>query len=905
MKLPVTLVLFSAAALSLAQSGLWVEVPSSRAPGDIRSATDNAVRRFGKNVAALTELPRQRLTAAGRYDDRVPFSLPTTVHLVSHGRVLRPQPHDPGDDLVLAFDSSGAQAFPPAYQDLLQSVFDTAKTTLNVIFAKPANGGTVLVKNFDATIGDRDAVAGGYFLPDNGSGQPEIRFPVYVSAEAAAVNFIHCLLLAYTGPDTFGFDAFQEGFVRAATMKVARTPAAIPPGLDPDLVNAVLENTYDVGPFYDWYNQRALGGHTFIAPNLKNVPLPPGGSLGGIYLLRYQMAGTAWQKLLTENPGYLAEFNRRYYLNPGAGNNVAQLALIGQAALDTVKGAANSKVEGYSFADWLSRQYILETADTLGKKVLVQPTPINNGLGGSDFGVFDVSATYFETQAGGNELLLSGLAYPMFWDQFFNRIFPSSQEDQMPIAAAFGSVAPNLPDINGGQIYRCTVDIPVGDRLARAYLPAGAIATAANPDPNNFYGTLIGLTPGAGASLRVRVTAGSKVVAETSVVNGAYGAKITDAAYTGYARLKLDILQSVGSTLTLLSTRFVNKGPGDLAVDFRAGGDGAYTLPGGLLKGIQMIGFPIDPWVSAAEDLLGLQTNQLQIARYNPNKVAYEFYPDSGPIVGGNGYFVRMETPTAITIKGRLHPKTPIAVALKPGWNLITCPIMEDTPIARVQVIKAALSPSTFSEALGVDIGTDFFSFLRGSADQFSGAPEGGTMVKAVQFEPGKAYYVRVLAPEGISLLFSPSNFAGKPGKPFVQTGWRMRARMDTGPTRTEVVLGQSNTATHSFDRKEDGALPPLASSGIQMMVESSAKFYRDVRRVNTGETFTIRMDGLTVGKYYNVYFADTLGTSPSFLLRDPANHLTWPDLRAPCGYSFIARASTHRIMIDVFGGSN
>jgi hypothetical protein len=37
----------------------------------------------------------------------------------------------------------------------------------------------------------------------------------------------------------------------------------------------VLENLYDTGTWYDWFNQRALGGPIFIAPNLRDVPLPP------------------------------------------------------------------------------------------------------------------------------------------------------------------------------------------------------------------------------------------------------------------------------------------------------------------------------------------------------------------------------------------------------------------------------------------------------------------------------------------------------------------------------------------------------------------------------------------------------------------------------------------------------
>ena len=77
-----------------------------------------------------------------------------------------------------------------------------------------------------------DAVVGGFYLDDNGSGEREIRFPVYAAPEAAAVNFVHCLLLAYLGSKDYGFDAFSEGLVRASTMRIARTAGALPASLD-------------------------------------------------------------------------------------------------------------------------------------------------------------------------------------------------------------------------------------------------------------------------------------------------------------------------------------------------------------------------------------------------------------------------------------------------------------------------------------------------------------------------------------------------------------------------------------------------------------------------------------------------------------------------------------------------
>lgn len=895
-----------AGVVAQAQSGLRVDLDHTRAPGDQALQVDAAVRQFGRNLTVMTRKPRAGLVRAGRYDRNLPFSMPLTVHLASRGRVLAPRSREPGD-ISLVFDATGNRAFPADYRIFLQSVFDVAKPTLDIVFGQASSAGPVLVKNFDADIGDREAVIGGYFMPNNGSGQPEIRFPVYASNEAAAVNFVHCLLLAYVGPNAYGFDAFQEGIVRAATMKVCRTAGALPVALDGALVEGVIDNTYDVGSFYDWYNQRALSGPQFIASNLREDPLPPGGSLGGVYLLRYQMAGSAWQKLITENAGFIAEFNRRYYASPGSGSNIAQLVAIGQAALDTVKGLANATVEGLSFAEWFRRQHILDTYPTRGRRLLVQPVPITGGLGGSDFGVYDVSATYFLSQPGNNESLLSATAYPIFWDQDFNRVFPGPQEDVMPIAGAYGSVTPNLPNLYGGQSYRATIDIPVADQIARAYVPVGSIATATNPVPNNFYGTVSGLNLPQGSTARVRATINSTQVANALVTRGAFGQRISLAAFQGYVRLRVEVVRITGATETVLLTRFVNKGPGEFALDLRIGGDTTYTVPGGLLKGIQMIGLPLDPYRSSAGELLNLPENQVQLARYDSTTVTYDLYPNTGAVTQGAGYFLRMNAAQpAFTVAGRTHPLTPVVVKLRPGWNLISNPLGENVPLSRVFVVKTTFSPERFADARGVDLGTEFFGFVRGSNDPHSGAPETGTMVAASAFEATKAYFVRVLAPEGVNLVFFPSVMSSRPTPPAAPVpppapvSWQIRAWIQG--TKSYAFIGQSSSATAALDNREDAPMAPR-TAGLQMTVDGSVPMYRDMRRLNVPSMYRLRMEGLTKGLTYRLQLDPFKGTAPPLIVFDRGNGRMW-FMSAPAVHTFTANSSTQLLEIHVHGGT-
>jgi len=499
--LRIVLPLFVLSAVTGAWSSeLRVEIGSSRAREESMARAEGAVRLFAKNAARLTARSRSAQRAV------TPFSLPARVVLTRNGAPLGSNSgRGRGADLSLVFDTTGPRTFPAAYRTLLQDAFQRAKPALDALFGTPSVGGNVRVANFEADIGERDAVAGGFYVPNNGTGEQEIRFPIYadqfgIKAEVTAVNFLHCLLLAYLGPRAYPWDAFTEGLVRAATMKIARTPSAMLGTLDPDAIEGVLLSTYDIDASYDWNNQRALGGATFIAPNLKNQPLPIGGSTGGIYLLRYQMAGTAWQKVLVEYPQFAAEFNARYYANPNGFQTRSSLIGLGQTVISQFAGP-DATIEGLPFADWFRRQGILETRTVPGLKLQVQTFPIIDGLGGSDFGVFGVQAHAFTTDAAGNENLLAGTSYPIFWTPEFFRIFTSAQEDRMDYQAGYGSVAPNFPgSLFNNDPYRVAVDIPFQDQIARCYLPAGSIATASNPIPKNFYGTIAGSPGGTGVS---------------------------------------------------------------------------------------------------------------------------------------------------------------------------------------------------------------------------------------------------------------------------------------------------------------------------------------------------------------------------------------------------------------------
>lgn len=859
-----------------------IDANQPRTTGTLSQQIEHEAKRFNRTFANLSKPHRKR--------SQVQISMPVTV--VVRGKET---PYA-GGTFSLQFDATGSRSFPAEYRDLLQSVCDSASSTMAAVFGQPFNPTTVNVKNYDADIQDRYAVSGGIYVVSGGT--REIRFPVYASPEAAAVNFVHCLLLAFQGDRQWPTDALQEGLVRAAVMRVVRTPGAMPNTLDSGLLEDVLQSTYDIGATYDWVNQPGLSAVKFIAPNLRDPELPAGGSVGGPYLLRYQMSGSAWQKALAENAGFIAELNRRFYLNPAIASGAAFLTA-GQASIDTVTGTSGALIEGQTFAEWYRRQFVLQSRDTLGPKLIVQPVPLPPEASTTDFGVFDVVAHYFETQTGGNEVLSSGTCYPIFWDNNFNRLFPSAQEDRMDIAGAYGSVTPNFPDLNGGVPYRTTIDLPVGDRIARTYVPAGGVASAANLDGNSFYGTVIGLSLGTGETARIRVTVGSNVFDNCPVRDGAFGAQITSNAFLGYARVRVEVVKRVGSTDVVAFTRLVNKGPGALGLDIRVGGDLNFAPSGGLTKGVSLLGFPVETYSTDLAEALGVNPNTLLAARYNTARARYDLYPDAGPVRTGNAFYLRLNANNVgFFTPGRYHPGTPTAVALRPGWNLIASPLPANVTLSRIRVVRGADFPKFYVDAVGIEIGTDVFGFVPGPNDTVTGAPETGTMAPVTTFEPGKGYYVRCLAPEGVTLLFEPATPSTRESRTSTTAhldGWEVVGTLKGVGGMAKIVIGATTGATRGFNARFDSAVPPRLVGGLQMV--SSGNLFRDVRDRFTKETWTLKLQGLKPGKSYMLSFGRTRGPIEALSVYDPMIRRTTKVL-VPSLYRFTASSSTRTLTV-------
>lgn len=906
MKIAATLVaLVGIASVANAQSSvLRVDIQATRGRGSVVDQTDAAVRAFARLTAAASADKRHRLTLAGRYRRNVPFSLPVRVRAYRDGHEIASNHQSRvRGDIVLVFDSTGTRAFPANYQAFLQSAYASAKPFMDQVFGTASMGGPVHVRNFDTDIGDREAIAGGYYLQDNGSGEREIRFPIYSSPDAAAVNIVHTILLAYLANTSYAFDAYQEGLVRAATITIARTPGAMPGGTTLDGIQSVLDNSYDRGETYDWLNQRPLGGKLFIAPNLAGGKLPPSGGTG-LFLSRYAMSGTAWAKLLVEYPTFISAMNLAVEAQPSLGQDPSALQSLGQTILNTQR-PADPTVEGYSFAEWVNRQFVLETHTTAGSKLFLDTVPVKTGLVSGDFGVFIFDATWFKTTASGDETLPNDIAYPIYWDPNFNRLFPSQQDNTIGITAGDGSVEPNFGDNGDGQ-YRVIVDVPVQDQIARVAVPVGSIQTGTQSVPNDFYGTVEGVPMATGDSLVVRVWVnGVSLGQDVPVKNGAFGITIgSQLGYTSAATVILSVVKVNGQGTFTQFARKVDKLGGPLAVRLRFQSEGAFTYNPGLIHGIQMIGFPVDPFLSRQEDVLGIPTNFLLVARYNPTFGRYDLNPDVEAMTQGHGYFVRL--PNALpgfTVKGRAT-NMPVSIALKPGWNMIGNPFAEIVPPSQITVEHTSDFPITYSAAIGTLLGTTIFQFAPGENDPYSGAPENGTMSPVASLAPGQAYFVRNLSADVVVLTISPAQagrgqFGGQAPPPGVK--WRMAAVLTDNTRGSYVDLGQSDTATDGFDPAEDSYLP-VGVGGLQAWVEGSLPMFRDMRKSGSTEVYTMHADGMKVGRIYEIRFELEAGALNSFYLFDQVQHYR-TQLQPGHYYRFRATSNSQVFSIKVLGG--
>ncbi|MCS6923786.1 MAG: hypothetical protein NZM10_05350 [Fimbriimonadales bacterium] len=780
----------------------------------IRAQVERATRAQIRSAQAQVRLYKQLGLLPPDY--RVPIL--HTVVLRRNGELILPA-RTRSDGLgngTLTFQIvDGDNPFPPGYKALLQTVLNIAPALVEANYGKPARTLTIQVVNFDVEISDRDFVVGGiYDVSTN-----RFLFPYYQSNEAAAVNLLHLVVRAFHADVAPFYDVWEEGFSRAVTVQIAgRSPAfrnltwEYPQGvvnrLNAEYIDLTLSNTYDARPYYDAWNQPTLGGPSFIAPSLRQPPIP-GGTTGGLWLARYQMAGAVWLKLATEYPSFFLEFNRRYYQNyaPGLRGDTTALFNLAKQTLAALAGNPNPTVEGIPFEQWVRRQYILDTSVTYGRKLHAQMLPYASNLQPDERAVFTVFLTYFQTVRVGNgwdEVLLNGTSYPIYWDYNFNRLTLSPQYERVDINLGTGAVVPSFVGAETAD-QRLTVDFGVGTEGVRIYYPSRKVQ--GTNFRNNFFGVVFGLENG-----MVEVHIGT-TVRTTRVDRGAFGLALEAELLSTPRSVLLRFYNARGEEVGVWRT---NTGTGFHYVQaYLTPTAGSFTL--NRPAGLHMVSLPLRPYETDWAKLLNIPANQLRLAQWRQERFNYAYYPETPPPAPGVGYFLQLSNPINVNIQGE-PPSTErdFAIPLQPGWNLVGVPFNQPVPLGSLRVVHQFDSPVSWQTATEPDDNTPP---LVGSKVWTLGAF--GTYVQATQLEPGRAYWIRVLRPEGVTLLVPPPVGSASGGRARVasEPAWAMELILQSPIGGGVATLGVDNgvrTRAYAYNHDAPPVLPGMSVFGVQ-----------------------------------------------------------------------------------------
>jgi hypothetical protein len=834
------------------QGALVIDVPAGT-----RSATDLRRLVLQKAVPVQREQVRVMAQQVRRWKERgvlprdAQIAVDTLVVMRENGKIITP-PRTRYGNGTLSFTYEGWSALQEAF---LRRVIDTAVPIIEQVYGKPAVSGTVKVVNHDLQIGDRDAVAGGIYNASTN----EILFPVFSSEKSVVINLVHVLIHAFHGPLIFDYDAWEEGFARAVTLVVAHRVAQVLGAIDPNNPDFFkTDPNYHVLPFYDLLNQPALGNNVFIAPSLKQLPLVPGW-LGGMWLPRMAMAGSAWLKVYLEDPDFFKKFNTQYYAQYNPNETIKLSGDIPRLKAIAASVLPGGMVEGLPFDLWYERQYVLDTSVSFGRKLYAWTVPTRAREGQDDPGIIIV-LMYYQTTADGDERPLNDVCYPIYWDyEQQNRLFLGVQYERIDITDGEGTVAPLFINIGGAQ--RLLIDLPLGGLNVRIPYAAGYGGTInpANPDDrskiNNLYGTVLGLNSGS-----VEVTSSLGISGSTSLAQGGFGLKLPAPAFEQPARYTLTVKDTNGNTVAV---RQVNLGYTDATVTLEAT-DSAQTLTRSFSSGLRMISLPILPFATDNADALGVARNQFLLAHWRqdtPGENKYLLYPTAPPFRPGVGYWVKLRSNIIADIRGVTpRPDQNFTIATTFGWNQIGNPFTTPVDAADIEVQYLLNDPVPFATAVSR-------GWVGGTIWRYN--PTTSSYEPATTLQPWEGYWLRVLVAEGVTLTFPAP--ASRTRRALNRTempmpDWLVTLTASAGGALAKVQVGQSRGASAGFDPALDREAPPTFEQMLGLSV------------LNTNW-------GAYSGRYAVDIRADQTQTTWNLQLRTPAPEtdvtLTWSDLRS------------------------
>ncbi len=824
-----------------------------------RRSRDGAVSRY---MAALRK-------TSGYRGEMTP-GIADIVMLKSSGRLVLPRKTRAGDiTFVFPATSSEPGGWQPAFQQDLRTIIDIVYPELKSLYGDPAWTGTIKIINGDTLpagqlISDPNALSGGVLnLSTN-----EITFAQYHSAQTTVLNLTQMLILAFRGPSSISYDAWERGMARAATLATIRNVLPILSSAPSAAFGGNLGNLSVADPLwhaldrYDLLNQPPLGNDRFfpVAKVNGEVNTP---SFPLMLVARLEMSGSAWLKVATEDPSFFRTFNQMYYTalasQPTLKNDVPALKLLARAAL-TADGATG--VEGRDFLDWYQRQFVLDTSVSPGAKLYAEISALRPDTAADDDFSLGVILTYFQTgfdgSANSDETNLAGTAYPIYWDfPFQNRLFIGAQYERVDVRDGIGPVAPTFFNTIGGDAalegrMRVALDFPINQsslRIVAAPRSMGKLTSA-----NNFWGTVVGADTGT-----IKIEADGISSSTLDVKQGAFGAQVDPALFSIPRRATVTFTPPTGPVVVSR----VNTGYNEYIATVYAS-EPVASRTRVLEPGPRMVTFPIRPLqpkptqalLDPLTDLPLFNDGNLLMATWNQNLPGDDKYvrsPSLDPLQPGRGYWTQLAVQRAVKIIGRTtDQEVEISQNLVHGWNQFGSPY-------EVPVELASLRFQYLADNVPVDLATAVSRGWIVAADvpgvgkvSVYGFDSSLGYVPAVRLEAWTGYWIRVLVSEGVTITYHNPSRASRAARQRAadipkSPGWSVpitvRSAAGLGAT---AYIGQSPSATAGFDANADALMPPLFSRSSPAISfdhtdwgANSGSYFSDIHRLGTRDTWS------------------------------------------------------------------
>jgi hypothetical protein len=803
------------------QSSTIVDLPA----GATESQTDAAIGRrlkalWSAQAASLrASLPAVRgATRARKGAELVPVS--TLVQVREGGRLkTRPVTRAVGNGtLTFTFRNfNNAQVIVGNGQTLvvenyLRDFVATIYPRIVALYGAPAVSGNVEIvsqgfyESGNAT--DVQRFAFGAYRPDTN----QILLPLYESIDSTAHALLLNVIHAFHGPAVFSYDAWEQGFARAAATVIARDAV---PGFPQRLgfIDPTANFLYTLLPRYDLLNQPALGNGTFFPPSQANVPIDRQFTVVKMLLARLGMSGAAWLKCWIEDAAFFRKVNTAYYAQYNPGDTAGLAGNV--PALKGIAAAALPVVEGLAFDDWYRRQYVLETRVTIGEKLFAFPFPFEADAQNNQSA--SVALVYYRTEPTGDETLLNGRAYATYFDFENARVNLGAQSETSAIIDGEGAVTPTIIVGDGFGAGRITMDFSCGGANARSHLATG------------YTGDLQALVLGANAAGQATIGVDARFPAlqtrsrSAALVSAGFGASL-GSQVDELARVTIEVDNQGNKT-----TYQRNIGDGVNYLVLRSPGKGGVTTVSRVFASSPLptlVSFPVQPLTPDPLSAFALPATDFLLSSWENARSDYQTYAPNTPslpaLTPGRGFWFkslpRSGAPqTTVRLTGTAPPTdTDVSIAAPFGWSLVGSPFSERIPIANLRVKFQESDPVSWADAVASNLVADkVFAF---------DPAVGYVLTDAIDAPNWQAVWVRVYAPAGVTLLVPGPDSVTRS----VPIAGRSRAAASTGAAqwslsvvarqsdpslpfggRASATLGAAAGASRAFDPRIDIEAPP------------------------------------------------------------------------------------------------